>query len=97
MIQRQARRLQATFLASDVAATCAALLAAYVIRFETVWPIPLGLQPISNYTSLLPVVFFLWPVVFYFHRLYQLRRDRSSIDSVIVCIQSLPVIVFLFF
>ena len=56
MIQKQARRLQAVFLASDVAATCAALLAAYVIRFETVWPIPLGPQPLGNYASLLPVI-----------------------------------------
>ena len=88
MIQKQARRLQATFLASDVAATCAALLAAYVIRFETVWPIPLGPQPLGNYASLLPVVFFLWPVVFYFHRLYQLRRDRSSIDEALAIVMA---------
>ena len=88
MIQKQARRLQATFLASDVAATCAALLAAYVIRFETVWPIPLGPQPLGNYASLLPVVFVLWPVVFYFHRLYQLRRDRSSIDEALAIVMA---------
>lgn len=88
MIQKQARRLQAIFLASDVAATCAALIAAWVIRFETVWPIPLGPQPLGNYASLLPVVFVLWPVVFYFHRLYQLRRDRSSIDEALAIVMA---------
>ena len=56
MIQNQARRLRATVLASDVAATCAALLAAYVVRFETVWPTPLGVQPFGNYLRLLPVL-----------------------------------------
>ena len=81
MIQNQARRLRATFLASDVAATCAALLAAYVVRFETVWPTPLGVQPFGNYLRLLPVLALLWPVVFYFHRLYPLRRERSFVDE----------------
>ncbi|MFN7988337.1 MAG: undecaprenyl-phosphate glucose phosphotransferase [Thermoanaerobaculia bacterium] len=88
MIQKQARRLQAVFLASDVAATCSALLAAYVIRFETVWPVPLGPQPLGNYASLVPVIALLWPVVFYFHRLYQLRRDRSSIDEALAVVMA---------
>ena len=88
MIQKQARRLQAVFLASDVAATGAALLAAYVVRFETVWPIPLGPQPLANYTGLLPVIAVLWPVVFYFHRLYQLRRDRSSVDEALAVVMA---------
>ena len=88
MIRKQARRLQAVFLTSDVAATCVALLAAYVIRFETVWPIPLGPQPLGNYASLLPVIVVLWPVVFYFHRLYQLRRDRSSIDEALAIVMA---------
>ena len=88
MIQKQALRLQATFLASDVAATSTALLAAYAIRFETVWPVPLGPQPLSNYATLLPVIALLWPVVFYFHRLYQLRRDRSSIDEALAIVMA---------
>lgn len=88
MIQQQARRLQGVFLASDVAATCTALLAAYVVRFETVWPIPLGPQPLGNYAALLPVIAVLWPVVFYFHRLYQLRRDRSTIDEALAIVMA---------
>jgi len=88
VIQKQARRLQGVFLASDVAATCAALLAAWAIRFETVWPVPLGVQPLGNYASLLPVIAVLWPVVFYFHRLYQLRRDRSTIDEALAIVMA---------
>ncbi len=88
MIQKQARRLQTVFLVSDVVATSVALLAAWVIRFETVWPTPLGRQPLSNYASLLPVIALLWPVVFYFHRLYQLRRDRSSIDEALAIVMA---------
>ncbi|MCC6130245.1 MAG: undecaprenyl-phosphate glucose phosphotransferase [Acidobacteria bacterium] len=81
MIRRQTRRLQAVYAVSDVVTTIFALLAAYLIRFESIWPAPKGHQPISDYLTLLPVLVFVWPVVFYFHRLYQLRRDRSTIDE----------------
>ena len=81
MIRRQTRRLQALFLLADLLATWRALVAAYLIRFESVWPTPKGPQPFDDYAILLPVIALLWPVVFYFHRLYQLRRDRSTIDE----------------
>ncbi|MFI5181234.1 MAG: undecaprenyl-phosphate glucose phosphotransferase [Thermoanaerobaculia bacterium] len=81
MIRRQTRRLQALFLLADVLATWGALAAAYLIRFESVWPTPKGHQNFSDYAILLPVIAILWPVVFYFHRLYQIRRDRSMIDE----------------
>ena len=86
MIRRQTRRLQAFFLASDVLASITALVAAYLIRFESVWPTPKGPQPIADYLLLLPVVAVLWPLVFYFHRLYQLRRDRSTIDETLAVV-----------
>jgi len=81
VIQRQTRRLQAFFVLSDVVATVIALVAAYVIRFESAWPIPKGPQPFESYSGLIPVILILWPTVFYFHRLYQIRRDRSTIDE----------------
>ena len=81
MIRRQTRRLQATFLHADVLATWGALAVAYLIRFESVWPTPKGHQDFADYAVLLPVIALLWPVVFYFHRLYQVRRDRSMIDE----------------
>ena len=83
MIRRQTRRLQAVFLAADVLATVFALWAAWLIRFESVWPTPKGGQPFGNYTPLIPILLVVWPVVFYFHRLYQIRRDRSTIDEVL--------------
>ena len=83
MIRRQTRRLQAVFLAADVLATVFALWAAWLIRFESVWPTPKGGQPFENYAPLIPILVAVWPVVFYFHRLYQIRRDRSAIDEVL--------------
>ena len=86
MIRRQTRRLQAAFAVADVLATWAALVAAYLIRFESVWPKPKGDQPFSDYAVLLPVIAVLWPLVFYFHRLYQIRRDRSMIDEALAVV-----------
>jgi Undecaprenyl-phosphate glucose phosphotransferase len=86
VIRRQTRRLQAVFLVSDVAATTLALAAAYLIRFESVWPAPKGPQAFSDYAALVPVLCVLWPLVFYFHRLYQLRRDRSIIDETLAVV-----------
>ncbi len=86
MIRRQTRRLQAVFLSADVLGSFVALAAAYLIRFESVWPTPKGHQPFSAYAVLLPVIAVLWPLVFYFHRLYQIRRDRSMIDEAIAVV-----------
>ena len=86
MIRRQTRRLQAVFLIADILASWAALAAAYLIRFESVWPTPKGPQSFDDYAVLLPVIALLWPVVFYFHRLYQIRRDRSIIDEALAVV-----------
>ena len=86
MIRRQTRRLQAVFLLADVLASWVALAAAYLIRFESVWPTPKGWQSFDEYAVLLPVIALLWPVVFYFHRLYQIRRDRSLIDEALAIV-----------
>jgi len=94
VIRRQTRRLQALFLAADVLATSVALVAAYLIRFETVWPTPKGPQPFENYASLLPILLVLWPVVFYFHRLYQIRRDRSIIDETLAVVVAVSLATF---
>jgi len=86
VIRRQTRRLQALFVAADVLATVFALGAAWLIRFESVWPTPKGAQPFENYVAFIPILVAIWPVVFYFHRLYQIRRDRSTIDEVLAVI-----------
>lgn len=79
----------------DVVATVLSLLSAYLIRFETVWPTPKGPQPVSDYLSLVPVIAVLWPVVFYFHRLYQIRRDRSMIDEALAVVVAVALGTFL--
>ena len=86
MIRRQTRRLQAVFVLADVLASWGALALAWLIRFESVWPTPKGHQPFAGYAILLPVIALLWPVVFYFHRLYQIRRDRSMIDEALAVV-----------
>ena len=86
MIRRQTRRLQAAFLLSDVLATVAALATAWLIRFESVWPAPKGPQPFAPYAGLIPILFVVWPVVFYFHGLSQIRRDRSFIDELLAVV-----------
>jgi Undecaprenyl-phosphate glucose phosphotransferase len=86
MIRRQTRRLQSLFLVADVLASWGALGLAWLIRFESVWPTPKGYQPFDDYAILLPVIALLWPVVFYFHRLYQIRRDRSMIDETLAVV-----------
>jgi Undecaprenyl-phosphate glucose phosphotransferase len=86
MIRRQTRRLQALFLLADILASWLALAAAYLIRFESVWPTPKGHQPFADYAALLPVIALLWPLVFYFHRLYQIQRDRSMIDEALAIV-----------
>ena len=81
MIRRRHRLTASITLASDLLATAAAFFAAWYLRFKS------GLFPVadvpdfSRYLVLLPIVLLLWPVVLYFHGLYQARRGRSRIDE----------------
>ncbi len=84
MIQRR-RQIQ-TFLqlVGDVAATAAALLAAYWLRFDVeMVQVTKGVPPLEPYLYLIPVTTVLWPVVFYFQGLYQRRRARVPIDELV--------------
>jgi len=81
-----ARALVAGFVATDLTVTAAAWLAAYYLRFysETVarfLPVTKGVPDVWRYVLLLPLIVIIWPVVLYFHGLYQLRRGRSRIDE----------------
>ncbi len=87
MISRQRRATTAIYLASDVLATLVAFTAAWYLRFEVdVVPRWLGgladSPDINRYLLLLPIVVLVWPVVIYFHGLYQVRRGRSRIDEI---------------
>jgi Undecaprenyl-phosphate glucose phosphotransferase len=70
------------FLAIDLAATFAALVAAYWLRFEAeIIPVTKGVPAASAYLRLFPFIAVLWPLVYYFHGLYQVRRNRSSVEE----------------
>jgi Undecaprenyl-phosphate glucose phosphotransferase len=75
------------FLASDLAAILLAFAAAWVLRFELQLLGRLPHQPeLGNYLELLPFLLVAWPVVFYFHGLYQMRRGRSRVDEVLTLV-----------
>ncbi len=75
------------YLAADLAATVVAFFAAWVLRFELeVIPVTKSVPDFSPYLQLLPFVLVLWPVVFYFHGLYQSRRGRSRVDEVLTLV-----------
>ncbi len=75
MIRHSNRRLAALFLATDLAATFAALVAAYWLRFEAeIIPVTKGVPAASAYLRLFPFIAVLWPLVYYFHGLWRSRR-----------------------
>jgi exopolysaccharide biosynthesis polyprenyl glycosylphosphotransferase len=82
MIKKTNRRLAMLFLASDLAATLAALIAAYVLRFRAeIVPVTKGIPGAGTYFRLFPLIALLWPIVYYFHGLYSVRRQRSRIEE----------------
>ncbi|HEY4229387.1 MAG TPA: undecaprenyl-phosphate glucose phosphotransferase [Thermoanaerobaculia bacterium] len=79
---RKSRRIAAVLLASDVGATFLALAGAYFLRFRAeIVPVTKGIPDASSYYRLFPLIAFLWPLVFYFYGLYQIRRNRSRVDE----------------
>lgn len=72
----------AIFLVGDVLATMAAFLLAYYLRFHTeLIPVKYGVPAFQQYVNILPLLLVVWPVIFHFHGLYQIRRTRSYIDE----------------
>jgi exopolysaccharide biosynthesis polyprenyl glycosylphosphotransferase len=87
VIRRQRRTVAAIYVASDMVATLAAFMAAWYLRFEVDfvrrWFGGLADTPdFDRYLLLLPIVLVSWPVVIYFHGLYQVRRGRSRVDEI---------------
>ncbi len=84
MLKFQTRRLVALLVCVDVVATLLAWSAAFYLRFdalESLLPAQKGLPDFSRYALLLPLMAVLWPMVLYFHGLYQVKRGRSRIDE----------------
>jgi exopolysaccharide biosynthesis polyprenyl glycosylphosphotransferase len=84
LIQQRHRKTAGIYMLGDIFATLTAFCAAWVLRFEVeVIPVTKNVPEMDPYLRLVPVVLILWPVVFYFHGLYQSRRGRSRVDEVL--------------
>ena len=82
MIRQRHRTTAGIYLAGDLVATLVAFFAAWLLRFEIeVIPVTKNVPEFSPYLRLIPFVLVAWPVVFYFHGLYQSRRTRSRVDE----------------
>jgi exopolysaccharide biosynthesis polyprenyl glycosylphosphotransferase len=72
------------YMAGDLLGTLAAFFGAWLLRFElAIIPVTKNVPEFTPYLRLVPFVVFLWPVVFYFHGLYQSRRGRSRVDEIL--------------
>jgi len=84
LIQQRHRTTAGIYLFGDLAATLAAFFGAWLLRFElAVIPVTKNVPEFTPYLRLVPIVLVLWPMVFYFHGLYQNRRGRSRVDEVL--------------
>jgi len=84
MVKQQSRILTAVYILGDLIATYFAFLLAYFVRFNVeIVEVTKGINPLGHYMLLLPVISVLWPILFYFHGLYNLRRLRSRIDELL--------------
>jgi hypothetical protein len=82
LIRQRHRATAGIFLLTDLFTTLAAFFVAWVLRFELeVVPVTKDVPDFRRYLELLPVILLLWPIVFYFHGLYQIKRGRSKVDE----------------
>ncbi len=84
MIRQRHRTTSGAFLASDILATLAAFLTAWILRFQVeVIPVTKSVPELGPYLRLLPFILVIFPMVFYFHGLYQSGRSKSRVDEVL--------------
>ena len=82
MVKQQSRILTGVYLLGDLAATYVAFFLAYFVRFNVqIVEVTKGVSPFRQYLLLIPLISVLWPVLFYLHGLYNLRRLRSRVDE----------------
>ncbi len=82
MIRKRRLSTAARYLSGDLLATLAAFFLAWFVRFDLEIPaLTKGVPDFQHYVAFLPVVLIIWPVVFYFHGLYQSGRNRSRVDE----------------
>jgi len=82
MIETKHRTLASVYLVNDALASNLAMLCAWFLRFHfQVIPVTKGIPDASSYYRLFPLVAVLWPAVYYFYGLYQVRRNRSRVEE----------------
>ncbi len=82
MVKQQSRILTAVYILGDMTATSIAFLLAYFVRFNLeIVEVTKGINSLRQYLLLLPAVTLIWPIIFYVHGLYNLRRLRSRVDE----------------
>jgi len=87
VIRQRHRTTALLCLGGDLLATLLAFAAAWVLRFELQVLGRLPHQPdLERYLELVPFLLIVWPVVFYFHGLYQIRRGRSRVDEILTLV-----------
>jgi Undecaprenyl-phosphate glucose phosphotransferase len=89
LIRQRHRTTAGIYLAGDLLATLAAFFGAWLLRFEfEVIPVTKNVPEFTPYLRLIPFVLVLWPVVFYFHGLYQSGRGRSRVDEALTIVMA---------
>ena len=82
VIRKSTRRIALILLASDLAATLLALAAAYELRFRAeIVPVTKGVPDPAVYYRLYPLLAIVWPLVYYFYGLYQVRRHQTRMEE----------------
>ena len=89
MIRQRHRENTALFLAGDLLTTIAAFFVAWYLRFDlAVVPLTKDVPQFAPYLALLPFIVVVWPVVFYFHGLYQIRRGHSRVEETVTLVSA---------
>lgn len=92
MVKQQSRILTGVYLVGDLFATYVAFFLAYFIRFHVeIIAVTKGVPPLRQYLLLLPIITILWPLLFYFNGLYNLKRLRSRVDELFSIIWSVAI------
>jgi exopolysaccharide biosynthesis polyprenyl glycosylphosphotransferase len=82
MVKQQSRVWIGVYVAADLLATFGAFALAYFVRFHSdLLSVTKGVNPFSQYLWLMLLIVCIWPVLFWFHGLYSLKRLRSRTDE----------------
>jgi exopolysaccharide biosynthesis polyprenyl glycosylphosphotransferase len=83
LIRQRHRSTAALYLLGDLTALVAAFATAWYLRFQSGIVAITDVPDTGPYLHMLPVMLVLWPLVFYFHGLYQARRGQSRVDEIL--------------